>query len=98
MVCGLLCVALPTTVLSVEFSNLFEENKLELRRQVERKSLLSAGRQELMLITEMKHLDAVRQDLVNKFPEIKQMIQVTQGQSGQKAADSIGILFKPPDR
>merc|ERR1711933_497311 len=63
MVCGILSVALPTTVLGVEFSNVFEMSRLDRARAAGRKRMMELQKDELELIEVVKKFDRVKNDL-----------------------------------
>ncbi|CAD7970379.1 unnamed protein product [Amoebophrya sp. A25] len=86
MVVGLLCVACPTTVLGVEFSSLFDLQKLEAKRKVGRKEMLQLGREELFLVDQMKQLSTAKKKMEQKTRYMKQLIIESGGNSSEALA------------
>ncbi|CAD7965528.1 unnamed protein product [Amoebophrya sp. A120] len=75
MVCGIFCVACPTTVLGVEFGNLFNLTKLEARRKVARGEMVNMTKEELELIGLLKKLGKARGSMEKKVMLIRQILQ-----------------------
>lgn len=87
MVIGILCVALPTTVLGVQFSDSFaqvteEKEILDLKAKLPRKEEIRSE-----LVKGMSHLDELHAELVKLLPEIEQqLLKVTAENKGRNQA------------
>jgi len=50
MVCGILCVALPTTQLGVEFANLYERGRADRQDRIAKRAMMNCNKTELELL------------------------------------------------
>ncbi|CAD7922992.1 unnamed protein product [Amoebophrya sp. A120] len=68
MITGLLCVALPTTQLGLEFSAAYSKGRTERAQKKARKSIMMCSREEIMLVDELRKLDSCRKTLADGSP------------------------------
>eukprot|EP00397_Hematodinium_sp_SG-2012_P044198 GEMP01049307.1.p1 GENE.GEMP01049307.1~~GEMP01049307.1.p1 ORF type:complete len:303 (+),score=31.16 GEMP01049307.1:480-1388(+) len=80
MVVGILCVAMPTTVLSVEFATLYAVSKLENREKKVLKHLQELSKPELELILKIRAVEKQARRLREKVPHLHLMMKVLHGE------------------
>lgn len=82
MITGLLCVALPTTQLGMEFSEAYAHGLREKEAQKAKRSMVKCSREEIMLIDEMRRVERVRNSFVKEqFPVLKALLSAGVGSS-----------------
>lgn len=73
MVCGLLCVAIPTTVLGVEFALTYKKQLAEKKATSIRKTLTARTKDELVLFQSMTKLRNITEELRAHLPYLKHL-------------------------
>eukprot|EP00392_Amoebophrya_sp_AT5.2_P013152 g13265.t1 len=82
MITGLLCVALPTTQLGMEFSEAYARGLREKEAQKAKRSMVKCSREEIMLIDEMRRVERVRNSFVKEqYPVLKALLSAGVGSS-----------------
>lgn len=76
MVCGILCVALPTTQLGVEFANLYKSGKADRQERNARRAMMHCNKVELEFLTQVKKLQRLQASLGTQAPYVRQLVQV----------------------
>jgi len=87
MVIGILCVALPTTVLGIQFSESFAQVTEE--KEIEEIKLKHRRKGEIMdeFNQELQELDELHAELLKLLPSIEQnLLKVTEGNKGRNEA------------
>jgi len=95
MVCGLMCVALPTTQLGVEFGVLYNKGLMAKEQAKGRKAMMECSKEQLALIDQLKRLERLRFKLETQFPYVQQMCIVNGAENAEK---TLSILIEQNDR
>lgn len=98
MVCGLLTVAIPTTVLGVEFALAYKQQLIEKKERFVRKSLTSRTRDELILYQSMTKFNNLTEELRCHLPYLKHLamydIEMNLPQEDHPSIDPMFGLFQ----
>lgn len=94
MVVGILCVALPTTVLSVEFAHLYEATKDDYNNKRKLKRLTSRTKIELELVDKVRAVEKERDKLKKCIPYMQLLLKVGKHDRDKEVAAWLDMLHQ----